>query len=97
MSESIHDLKKEEQDNSGSGTYVEFKSDESEAQRKAYRIASRGGQIREGVEDIDELYAILTPKLAEVLFNDNPVPMLRWLDLDQEDWEEYLDELEEDE
>ena len=86
---SIHDLKKDNEDSSSSKTYIEFQSDDSEAQRTAYRLASRGGQIRQGVEDIDELYALLTPKLAEVLFEDNPTEMMKWLDLDEDDWEQY--------
>lgn len=92
----ISDLKKDEQDDGGSGTYIEFKSDASEAQRKAYRLASRGGKIHEGVEDIDELYARLTPLLAQVLFEDDPVPMMEWLEIDEDDWERYQESSEED-
>lgn len=90
---SIHDLKKDDEDSSSSKTYIEFQSDASEAQRKAYRLASRGGQIRQGVEDIDELYALLTPKLADVLFEDDPIEMMEWLELDEDDWEEYKEEV----
>ena len=86
---SIHDLKKDDDDSSSSKTYIEFQSDASEAQRTAYRLASRGGQIRQGVESIDDLYALLTPKLAEVLFEDDPTEMMKWLDLDEDDWEQY--------
>lgn len=86
---SIHDLKKGDEDSGGSKTYIEFNSDGSEAQRKAYRLASRGGRLREGIEDIDELYARLTPLLAEFLFEDDPSRLLEWLELDEEAWEHY--------
>lgn len=68
---SIHDLKKADGGEEGSKTYIEFQSDGTEAQRNAYRLASRGGKLREGVEDIDEVYAQLTPLLTEVLFEDD--------------------------
>jgi hypothetical protein len=89
---SIHDLKKDDTNKDGSKTYIEFVSDGSEAQRKAYRLASRGGRLREGVEDIDEVYARLTPLLADVLFEDDPSGLLEWLELDEEAWEAYAEE-----
>lgn len=90
---SIHDLKKNDSNDGGSKTYVEFQSDGSDAQRQAYRLVSRGGKLREGVEDIDELYATLTPHLADVLFENDPVGLLEWLELDEEGWEEYKEEV----
>ena len=88
---SIHELKS---DNEGtaSKTYIEFHSDGSEAERDAYDLVRRGGQIREGVEDVDELYAQLTPLLAEMLFDDDPTGLMEWLDLDADDWETFNDE-----
>ena len=89
---SIHDLKKSNDENSSSKTYVEFKSDGSDAQQEAYQLVRRGGRIREGVEDVDELYAKLTPLLADVLFEDDPTGLMEWLELDEDDWEAYQDE-----
>jgi hypothetical protein len=89
---SIHDLKANDDVSDGKTTHIKFASDsESEAQREAYRIASRGGRIRERVEDVNELYAQLTPLLASVLFEDDPVPLMDWLDLDEDDWDRYQD------
>lgn len=89
---SIHDLKKSDDGESGSKTYVEFQSDGSEAEREAYQLVRRGGRIREGVEDVDELYAKLTPLLADVLFEDDPTGLMEWLELDEDDWEAYQDD-----
>ena len=90
---SIHELKKSKNGESGSKTYVEFYSDaDSEASQEAYRLVSRGGRIREGVDDVNELYARLTPLLADVIFEDDPVPLMEWLELDEDDWEAYTDE-----
>lgn len=90
---SIHELRKDDNGESGSKTYVEFYSDgDSEAEREAYRLISRGGRLREGVEDINELYAQLAPLLADVLFEDDPVPLMEWLEIDEDDWERYQDE-----
>ena len=44
------------------------------------------------MEDVDELYAQLTPLLAKVLFEDDPVPLMEWLELDSDDWEGYSDD-----
>lgn len=88
---SIHDLKKKNDDEEGSKTYIEFQSDGTDAHRKAYRLASRGGQLRIGVDDIDEVYAQLTPLLADVLFEDDPTSLMEWLELDEDDWEAYND------
>lgn len=89
---SIQDLKADDKSTEGSKTYIEFQSDGSEAQQAAYNLVRRGGRIREGVEDVDELYAQLTPLLAKVLFDDDPVPLMEWLDLDEDDWDAYNDE-----
>lgn len=66
-------------------TYIVYQSDGTEAQQEAYNLVRRGGRIREGVSDVDELYAQLTPLLAKVLFEDDPVPLMGWLELDKED------------
>ena len=84
-------MKRTDDSGNGSKTYVEFNSDGSDAQREAYRLASRGGRVREGVEDIDELYAKLTPLLADVLFEDDPTGLMEWLELDEDDWKAYED------
>lgn len=89
---SIHDMKAADDGSTGSKTYVEFNSDGSKAQREAYQLVRRGGQIREGVEDVDELYAKLTPLLADVLFEDDATGLMEWLELDGDDWEAYQDE-----
>jgi len=86
---SIHDLKKTDAEEEGSKTYIEFQSDGTEAQCQAYRLASRGGRLREGVEDIDEVYAQLTPLLSEVLFEDDPSGLMEWIELDEDDWKAY--------
>jgi hypothetical protein len=85
----IHDLKKSGDDSTSSKTYIEFQSDGSESEQEAYRLVRRGGRIREGVEDVDELYAELTPLLADVLFDDDPTGLMEWLELDEDDWDAY--------
>lgn len=96
MAESINDLRKTKDENSSSKTYVEFQSDGSEAQRQAYRLVSRGGRMRQSFGDVDELYAVLTTKLAPYLFEDDPVPLMEYLDLEESDWETYLESRDED-
>lgn len=86
---SIHDLKKDDNSQGASKTYIEFNSDGSEAEQEAYDLVRRGGRIREGVEDVDELYAELTPLLDEVLFEGDPSGLMEWLELDADDWEAY--------
>lgn len=85
-------MRKTDSDASSSKTYVEFHSDGSEAEQEAYRLVSQGGRLREGVEDINELYARLTPLLADVIFQEDPVPLMEWLELDEDDWDRYQDE-----
>ncbi|UHQ98155.1 hypothetical protein HYG81_21510 (plasmid) [Natrinema zhouii] len=89
---SIHKHKKSTDDSGGSGTYIEFKSDESEAQRTAYRLCSRGGKLRSGLEDIDETFAELAPLLAEVLFEEDPTNLMAWVEVDEDDIEAYREE-----
>jgi len=84
-------MKKDEGGSTGSKTYIEFHSDGSEDEQEAYQLVRRGGRIREGVEDVDELYAKLTPLLADVLFEDDPTALMEWLELDEDDWEAYQD------
>lgn len=86
---SIHDMKANDDQSNGSKTYIEFESDGSEAQQAAYDLVRRGGRIREGVEDVDELYAQLTSLLADVLFDDDATRLMEWLKLDEDDWEAY--------
>lgn len=88
----LRDHKKDDEESGGSGTYLQFESDKSEAQRKAYRLCSRGGQLREGLDDIDETFAELAPLLADILFEDEPSGLLEWLELGEEDWEAYAEE-----
>jgi len=89
---SIQDLKANDDEETSSKTYVEFQSDGTEAQREAYDLVRRGGRIREGTEDVSELYAQLSPLLAEVLFEDDPTALMEWLELDADDWEAYAEE-----
>ena len=49
----------------------------------------RGGSIREVVEDVDELYARLTPQLADALFDDDAGPLIEWMGFDEDDWDAY--------
>lgn len=86
---SIHELKATDDGSNASKTYIEFQSDGSEAQSEAYDLVRRGGRIREGVADVDELYAQLTPLLADVLFDDDATGLMEWLDLDEDDWEDF--------
>ena len=78
--------------NDGSKTYVEFDSAE-ETQREAYRLCSRGGQLREGVNDIDEFFAEMVPHVATHLFKGNSIDLMEWMELDEEDMETYRDEV----
>ncbi|WP_232688578.1 hypothetical protein [Halobacterium zhouii] len=89
---SIQDLKANDGSADGSTTYIEFQSDGSDAAQEAYNLVRRGGSIREGVEDVNELYAQLTPLIADVLFDGDATGMMEWLDLDADDWEAYNDE-----
>ena len=78
--------------NDGSKTYVEFDSSE-ESQRPAYRLCSRGGQIREGVNDIDEFFAEMVPHVAKHLFQSDSIALMEWMELDEEDLEEYSEDV----
>ena len=75
----------------GSKTYVEFDSSE-ESQRPAYRLCSRGGQLREGVNDIDEFFAEMVPQIAKHLFEGDSSDLMAWMELDEDDWEAYAEE-----
>lgn len=76
----------------GSKTYVEFDSS-IESQRAAYRLCSRGGQLREGINDIDEFFAEMVPQVAKHLFEGDTIPLMEWMELSEEDLEEYRDEV----
>ena len=89
---SIHEMKATDDRSNGSKTYVEFSSDGSEAEQEAYNLVRRGGRLREGTEDIDELFARLAPLLDKVLFEDDPVPLMEWIELSEDDWDAYNDE-----
>lgn len=77
--------------NDGSKTYIEFDSSE-ESQRAAYRLCSRGGQLREGLNDLDEFFAEMMPHIAKHLFEDDSVDLMEWMELDEDDWEAYKEE-----
>ena len=81
-----------ENSNEGSKTYIEFNSSE-ENQRAAYRLASRGGQLREGVDDIDEFFAEMVPHVAKHLFESDSIDLMKWMELDEDDLEEYKEEV----
>ena len=81
-----------EDSNDGSKTYIEFNSSE-ESQRPAYRLASRGGQLREGLNDLDEFFAEMVPHVAKHLFENDSIPLMEWMELDEEDLEEYREEV----
>jgi hypothetical protein len=81
-----------ENSNEGSKTYIEFDSSE-ENQRAAYRLASRGGQLREGINDIDEFFAEMVPHVAKHLFEGDSIDLMDWMELDEEDLEEYREEV----
>ena len=81
-----------ENSDDGSKTYVEFDSSE-ETQREAYRLCSRGGQLREGVNDIDEFFAEMVPHVATHLFKGDSIDLMEWMELDEEDLETYRDEV----
>jgi hypothetical protein len=85
------DYLKDDENREASKTYIEFQSDE-EGQRDAYRLVSRGGQIREGVEDMGDFFGGLIPPLAKHLFEGDSVELMEWLELDEEDWEEYQEQ-----
>lgn len=80
-----------EDSNDGSKTYIEFDSSE-ESQRAAYRLCSRGGQLREGLNDLDEFFAEMMPHIAKHLFEDDSVDLMEWMELDEDDWEAYKEE-----
>ena len=80
-----------ENSDDGSKTYVEFDSSE-ETQREAYRLCSRGGQLREGVNDIDEFFAEMVPQVAKHLFEGDSSDLMAWMELDEDDWEAYAEE-----
>jgi hypothetical protein len=81
-----------EKNSDGSKTYIEFDSSE-ESQRAAYRLASRGGQLREGINDIDEFFAEMVPHVATHLFQGDSIDLMEWMELDEQDLEEYREEV----
>jgi hypothetical protein len=89
---SAKDYLKDGTDSEGSKTYIEFQSDE-DSQREAYRLCSRGGQLREGVEEIDEFFAAMVPKVASHLFDGDSVELMEWMGITEEDIEEYREEV----
>jgi hypothetical protein len=89
---SASDYLKEDDSSEGSKTYLEFQSDE-KSQREAYRLCSRGGQLREGVEDIDEFAAAMIPHVAKHLFEGDSIDLMKWMELDEEDLEKYREEV----
>jgi hypothetical protein len=89
---SASDFIKNDSSSDGSKTYVEFHSDE-DSQREAYRLCSRGGQLREGVESIDEFFASMIPKVAKHIFEGDSIELMEWMELTEEDLEEYKEEV----
>jgi hypothetical protein len=81
-----------EDSSDGSKTYIEFDSSK-ETQRAAYRLASRGGQLREGIDDIDEFFAEMVPHVAKHLFEGDSIDLMDWMELDEDDLEEYREEV----
>ncbi|CCQ38053.1 uncharacterized protein Nmlp_3942 [Natronomonas moolapensis 8.8.11] len=76
----------------GSKTYIEFDSSK-ESQRAAYRLASRSGQLREGIDDIDEFFAEMVPHVAKHLFEGDSIDLMDWMELDEDDLDEYREEV----
>ena len=81
-----------EDSNEGSKTYIEFDSSE-DSQRQAYRLCSRGGKLREGLDDLDEFFAELVPHVAKHLFEGDSVDLMDWMELHGDDLEEYREEV----
>lgn len=81
-----------ENSNDGSKTYIEFDSSEDD-QRQAYRLASRGGKLREGIDDIDSFFAEMVPHVAKHLFEGDSIDLMEWMELDEDDLEEYREEI----
>lgn len=81
-----------EDSSEGSSTYVQFDSSK-ESQRASYRLCSRGGKLREGVEDIDEFFAEMVPHVAKHLFEGDSTDLMAWMELDEEDLEAYREEV----
>lgn len=81
-----------EDSSDGSKTYVEFDSS-LESQRQAYRLCSRGGKLREGLDDLDEFFSELVPHVATHLFEGDSVNLMEWMELDEGDLEEYKEEV----
>ena len=90
------DYLKDDENREASKTYIEFDSSE-EGQRDAYRLVSRGGKIREGVDDMGDFFGSMIPPLAKHLFEGDSVALMEWLELDEEDWEAYQDSLQDSE
>jgi hypothetical protein len=81
-----------ENSSDGSKTYVEFDSS-LDNQRQAYRLCSRGGKLREGLDDLDEFFAELVPHVATHLFKSDSVNLMEWMELDEDDLEEYREDV----
>ena len=81
-----------EDSSDGSKTYVEFDSS-LDSQRQAYRLCSRGGKLREGLDDLDEFFSELVPHVATHLFEGDSVDLMEWMELDEDDLEEYREEI----
>ena len=81
-----------EDSSDGSKTYIEMDSSV-ESQRAAYRLCSRGGKLREGLDDLDVFFAELVPHVATHLFEGDSVDLMEWMELDEDDLEEYKEEV----
>jgi hypothetical protein len=78
----------DEDSSDGSKTYVEFDSSE-QSQRAAYRLCSRGGKLREGLDDMDEFFAEMVPHVAKHLFEGDSIDLMEWMELDEDDLDDY--------
>ena len=81
-----------EDSSDGSKTYIEFNSSE-DSQRQAYRLCSWGGTLREGLENLDEFFAELVPHVAKHLFEGESIDLMEWMELDEDDLEQYREEV----
>ena len=86
------DYLKDEDSSESSSTYIEFHSDE-EKQREAYMMCSRGGDFRTKLEDMSDFFGELIPKVGKYLFDSDPIPVMEWLEIDEEDIEAYREEV----
>lgn len=49
--------------------------------------------MREGLNDLDEFFAELVPHIASHLFKGDSIDLMEWMELDEDDLEEYREEI----